>query len=267
MNFNVANQVYETTNYDVFKLKKDNRLIKENLKLKEEIKSIGILVPILVNENFEVIDGQHRLEIAKKVKKKVPFIVIKGAGKKEIISINTTSKQWSLEDYIFSYAEEGLEEYQKMKRLLETYPITIGTLCGLAFNTSDTGRALHKVKSGQLKFINYDFLVSFLEFYRDLMKNTVIPNNGTFPKSLYNMFRLKKFDQNRIFDKAGLIADKLKGITSQGPTTQILLECYNSRLRNGSENEIRYHVNGRGNVEFFEDIKNEINFKDDIEKE
>lgn len=259
MNFNIANQVYDTNNYEVFKLKRDNRKIKDNLKLQEEIKEMGILVPIIVNEKYEVIDGQHRLEIARKLKKSVPFIVIKGAGKKEIVSINTTSKQWTLYDFVNSYAEEGIDEYEKMQRLIRNYDISIGALCGLAFNTTDNGRPLMKVKSGQLKFVNYEFLVSFLDFYQELLEKTVLPNTSALPRSLYTLYRLKKFDPNRIFDKSGLIADKLKGVSAMGPTTHIVLECYNQRLRVGSDNEIRYHMNARGNVEFFEDIKPEIN--------
>lgn len=258
MKFNIANQVYETTNYDVFSYKRDNRVIKENFKLREEIKSIGILVPILVNEKYEVIDGQHRLEIARKLKKKVPFIIMNGAGKKEIISINTTSKQWMLEDFIMSFANEGIEEYEKMKKLLVDYDVNAGTLCSLAFNSTDSSRPTNLVKTGQLQFVNYDFLITFLEFYQELITRTALDNNSSLPKSLYTMYRLKKFDSNRIFDKSGLIAERLRGVTQQGMTTQILLECYNQRLRVGSDSEIRYHKNAKGNIEFFEDLKEEI---------
>lgn len=258
MRFDIANKVLETTNYDVFKYKRDNRKIKENQKLKEEIKSLGILVPILVNEKYEVIDGQHRLEIARKLKKKVPFIVIKGAGKKEIISINTTSRQWNIEDFINSYAEEGIEEYKRMQVLIRDYNVLVSTLCGLAFNSTDTNGPLVKVRSGLLKFVNYDFLVSFLDFYQELIDKTVLVNNSSLPKSLYTLYRLKKFEPNRIFDKSGLIADKLRGITAQGVTTQVVLDCYNMRLRSGSDSEIKYHKNARGNVEFFEELKDEI---------
>lgn len=262
MRFNIVNQVYETTDYEIFTYKRDNRQVKENLKLKEEIRAVGILIPVLVNEKYEVIDGQHRVEIARNLKKKVPFIVMIGAGKKEIISINTTSKQWALGDFISSYAEEGIEEYEKMKKLLDDYDVPVGTLCSLAFNSTDSTRPTNKIRAGQLKFTNYEFLVSFLEFYQELVDKTVLENNSSLPKSLYTLYRLKKFEPNRILDKSGLIAEKLRGVTQQGMTTQIILECYNQRLR--SDNEIRYHKNAKGNIEFFEEAKKEIKDMNDL---
>lgn len=264
MEFNIANQVLETTNYDVFIYKRDNRKIKENLKLAEEIKAIGILVPIIVNEKYEVIDGQHRLEIARKLKMKVPFIILQGAGKKEIISINTTSAKWTMEDFINSFAEEGIDEYEKMKKLLKNYSVKVGTLCCLAFNTTSITQAQSKVKHGQLEFVNYDFLLSFLEFYEELIQRTTLENNGSLARSLYTLYRLKSFDPNRIFDKSGLIAERLRGVSKHSTTTQVILECYNKRLRVGSDNEIKYHKTAKGEIEFFEDIKEEIQTRTNV---
>lgn len=256
--FRLINQVYETEEYDMFSYRIDNRDVSENIKLREEIKACGILVPIIVNEKYEVIDGQHRVELAKSLKKPIPFVVIKGAGKKEIISINTTSKQWLLSDFINSYAHEGIEEYETMSKLLNDYDVSAGALCCLAFNTTDTGATLRKVREGQLEFVNLPFLVSFLDFYQELIDNTTLENNSSLPKSLYTIYRLKNFDQSRIFDKSGLIAERLKGVTKQGMTTQIILECYNMRLRVGSGTEIKYHKNAKGNIQFYEDLKDEI---------
>ncbi|MCB8511648.1 chromosome partitioning protein ParB, partial [Enterococcus faecalis] len=38
----------------------------------------GIQVPLIVNENFEIINGQNRYILAKKYKKLIPYIVIEG---------------------------------------------------------------------------------------------------------------------------------------------------------------------------------------------
>lgn len=251
----IINQVYATTNYEVFKYKPDNRDIGENAKLREEIKANGILVPVMINEKYEVIDGQHRIEEGKKQGLEIPFIILEGAGKKEIISINTTSKQWMLMDYIKSYASEGIEEYETLLSLERSYDVLPGTLSSLAFNTTDSGRPTNKVKNKQLKFVDYDYLVEFLEFYQEILDRTPLESSSSLTFSLYSVYRLEKFNPERLFDKSGLIHDNLRGVTQQGATTKIILDAYNQRLRAGSDNEIKHHQNAKGSIEFFEKIK------------
>lgn len=53
-------KLYETKDYSKFKFLKGNRAIKEKRSLIESIEKSGILVPIDVNEKFEIIDGQTR---------------------------------------------------------------------------------------------------------------------------------------------------------------------------------------------------------------
>jgi hypothetical protein len=253
----VVGQVYETKDYQVFKLRRDNRDIKDNLNLKEELKAHGIIQPILVNEKYEVIDGQNRLDIAIKLGLPVPYIVKPGAGKTEIKSVNTTSNRWDINDYINTYAKDGVEEYEKMKRLLASYNITPGVMCSLAFNTTDSQRPYNKVRDGRLQFYNYDFLVDYLEFYKDLIENTTLKNLGGLAKSLYILFRLKKFNPERIFDKSGRIAKSLQGVTEQGTITIELLRIYNERLRDPAA-VINYR-DTRSGVEFIgEELKESL---------
>ena len=55
-------QIKTTSNYNIFLHVIGNREInKANVnRLKESIKDIGLQVPILVNQNKAVVDGQHR---------------------------------------------------------------------------------------------------------------------------------------------------------------------------------------------------------------
>src|SRR5690625_2495159 len=161
----IINQVYKTNDYNLFKNIKENRQISENLNLKSEIEKHGILVPVIVNEKYEIVDGQHRVYYAKALGLPVPFIVQKGYGKEEIISINNSSKKWMLIDFINRYAQEGLSDYKKMMELIKKYDVSANLLCSLAFNTTDNTRPAVKTKNGELQFVNYDFLIEFLEFY------------------------------------------------------------------------------------------------------
>ena len=54
--------IYETKNYSLFKLLDSNREPNQRIlkKLEASIKEIGIQIPIIVNTENEIVDGQHR---------------------------------------------------------------------------------------------------------------------------------------------------------------------------------------------------------------
>ena len=60
----VVEKVYETTQYNIFKLYKGNRVVKEPYvrRLVEKIKNKDYKVPVIVDSKMNVVDGQHRLE-------------------------------------------------------------------------------------------------------------------------------------------------------------------------------------------------------------
>lgn len=253
----ILNQVYGTKDYGKFVFVDNNREVTENIKLKEDIEKLGILIPIVVNEKMEVMDGQHRIRIAGQLGITVPYIVEFGFGKQEFLSINTTPKNWNLLDYVKSHAMEGIQEYIDFKELIENYNVNIGALCGLAFNTTDGNNPVLKVKNKKLDFVNLDFLKSFLEFHDEVLGEMDVKNKAGLTRALYVLFRLEKLDTERILRKTGAIANKIKGVTQQAVITQLILEEYNKGLRSEAT-EIQFHLNARDGVVFFEKSKAEI---------
>lgn len=115
-----------TREYDRFKRIKGNRMVSaghtktltELLETKPEILSYN---PILVNEKFEVIDGQHRLEAA--IAAEVPVYYILKAGLKlvDVQDLNSGAKPWAPMDYAMSYKELGNLDYQLYIEFAEEY--------------------------------------------------------------------------------------------------------------------------------------------------
>ena len=112
-----------TKDYSKFKRLPGNRTHDEiDRRLLKDITTAGaILVPIIVNENMEVCDGQHRLDIAKMFSLPVPYTVIEGFNISDTISANTTGKQWTRADFIASQAELGDESAQLLNELIKRY--------------------------------------------------------------------------------------------------------------------------------------------------
>lgn len=98
----------ETKAYDKFKFIESNRDINEpNLrKIEESILKIGIQVPIVVNDSYEIIEGQHRFIALRKNNLVVPYIVSSRATESNIDGLQE-SRKWTAIDFCKSRAAKG----------------------------------------------------------------------------------------------------------------------------------------------------------------
>ena len=116
-------EVLKTYDLSIFKQLPGNR--PPNLlhikRLRQSMIDHGVLMcPIIVNENMEVIDGQHRLLAAKGLDG-VPIYYIKAENYRleQVHTLNMNQKNCSKKDFVDGYAEMGLEPYIKLKRFME----------------------------------------------------------------------------------------------------------------------------------------------------
>jgi hypothetical protein len=97
-----SNQVHTTTDYFLFKPIEGNR--NKNLihlsRLKKSLSENYLFTVIIVNEKYEIIDGQHRFECVKELKLPLHYIVCNGYGLNEVHVLNQNSKTWNAEDYL-----------------------------------------------------------------------------------------------------------------------------------------------------------------------
>ena len=108
--------IYETKNYNLFKLLDSNREPNQRIlnKLEKSIKEIGIQIPIIVNTENQIVDGQHRFWTLQKLGYVVPYIISK-AWKKDnhTIEINNTSSNWTSLDYANFQMRKGNLDVKK----------------------------------------------------------------------------------------------------------------------------------------------------------
>jgi len=98
----------ETKNYDKFNFVETNRDINNaNLKgIENSILEIGIQVPIVVNSNYEIIEGQHRFIALRKNNMVIPYIMSKNASE-GIIAKLQESRRWTAEDFCRRLSVKG----------------------------------------------------------------------------------------------------------------------------------------------------------------
>lgn len=120
----IVTQIYRTYDYGQFKKLELNRDVTKPRveKVLKSISDVGyILSPILINEKFEIIDGQARFEALKSRGLPIDYYIEKDIGIKECRALNLYQTNWKLKDYIDSYAKEGLNSYILLKELMEKY--------------------------------------------------------------------------------------------------------------------------------------------------
>lgn len=258
----IINQVYETTDYDMFVFIESNRDLIVNENLRMSIEESGILVPALVNEKMEVIDGQHRISIAKLCGVKIPFIVVNGLSKKDMIPINNSSKNWTFVNYIETYAKEGFDDYIDLVNLQRYYPVTMKVLVSLAGNTTDGTKHHIKTKLGKFSFYDRDILLDFLDQYKKLNDAMGGKNPSSLPLVIYTMYRNKNFDINRLIDRASLLSRNIKGITGHSKLVEVTMNVYHQNLSNNSKKILQSKLGSKGEYIFTGEKKDAFTKKD-----
>lgn len=246
------NNVYITSNYELFQFSKFNRnviLSKEMIKQAEE----GFVSPIIVNENMIVIDGQHRLKASEKVGVPVEFIVKEGLTEHDIVRMNTVQKKWSLLNHIEAHANEGLEDYIKLINLLNNsnYTGNVTVMTSLATFEVDTRRVRDQVIGGNFKFRSFAKTVQFLEYLSDFKESTKVNYKTKLTLAIFELYKIKKFESGRLIAKVigtGL-ADELQtrtlGLTD---AKKQLIDAYNHGLSDGSDRRIDYSIKPSGQL-------------------
>ena len=105
----------------------DDRTIND---LVVSIKKKGQLQPIIVNEAYRVIDGQHRLKACEILGIPVSFIISNKATIKDVVLINNTQKSWGNLDYLKTFSHTSHPnhaEYEKIKIFISQHGLGFGT--------------------------------------------------------------------------------------------------------------------------------------------
>lgn len=194
--------IYETTNYNMFKYLKGNRKVKYSKKLELAALEVGFLYQILVNEKMEIIDGQHRLEVCKKLGLPVRFEIKEKTGDSEVESLNTTATKWTIRDYVEHYSQIGNKEYEKLGELMDMKITGNSALIATSMNfIGQSGTVNNIAKNGEFEFQNYKKYVEFLAYVDKFKKTTKQKMTEKLFPALYKLYTLKNFDEDRFIAK------------------------------------------------------------------
>lgn len=245
-----VNKVYRTNDLTIFKQIDGNRV--PNLlhvkRLADSIRVYGMKCnPILVNEQMEVIDGQHRLMAAKEAESFVYYIVVDGYSLKEVHTLNLNQKNWTKKDFMDGYANMGIKSYMKLKAFVEkNEDFTFADCIALCSNVSGGGSLSLSQKIRGNKTFNqqqvfeegtwlgkdFDLAQEWANKIRMIKPYYIGYSRSNFVGCLVGLFQNQKFDFNEFMHKVRLQPTALVDCANREQYKTLIEDIYNYRSRN-----------------------------------
>ena len=224
-----ANQVHTTTDYFLFTPIEGNR--NKNLmhinRLKKSMMENYLFTVIIVNENYEIIDGQHRFDVIQELKLPLNYIVCEGYGLNEVHILNQNSKTWNSDDYLAGYCSLGYKDYIQYAHFKEKY--NLGHHETLMLLSGD-----HDVPA----FYKGEFKVRSIKFAEEVIQKVLKLSpyydgirRRSFIFAMAGMLKNENFDFQEFLQKVKIQPTALKDCTNVNTYKALIEEIYNYRRR------------------------------------
>lgn len=228
-------QVHTTTDYFLFRSLQGNRKKKplHLARLKESMSENYLFTVIIVNENYEIIDGQHRFECIKELKLPLHYIVCQGYGLDEVHILNQNSKNWNADDYMDGYCGMGKKDYIIYRDFKQKYKFGHNECMAMLSGNITGGGSL--VKS----FHRGDFKVTHFKKAERLAEKICLLGNlydgykkRSFVWAMLELLNKEDFEFTEFLQKLKLQPSALTDCSNKSQYISLIEEIYNYRRRN-----------------------------------
>jgi hypothetical protein len=234
--------VHYTTNLDQFTFHRQNRSVNRGavLRLAESIKRVGLKVPITVNRNGVILDGQHRVEAIREINKTASApvrlsYIEKNMSIADIAEMNANQTAWRLSDWIHYYATGGNENYIKLKEAARKFtPHKMTSICALL--SPNEGAHTKTVSAGRYV---YDMTPEKEQILKKLIQYGKMNPSFTSKAvllAIIDMRRLEGFRLQRLFDALDLHFESILTQSGKDNWARHFVRFYNKSLRTGRLN-------------------------------
>lgn len=232
----------KTKNYDQFKRSELNRCRIYECRisdLEEAIKKRNLLHirPILVTKDFEILDGNHRLQAAKNLGLDIYYEIFEELTEDDIVPLNT-SRPWGNQDYFNFYLKKNNAEYLKLDKFMKDTGLTLGNALAVASTSK------HVDTRG---FRNGDYVFATQSSKQDLeiCKQTIDKilfalgdkakswlNSARFFKTLALFVRDPDFDEAKWFSNLSRMSNRFGPKVSSAEYWELLRQVFNWKNSN-----------------------------------
>ena len=235
--------VYSTKDYEAFSFITGNRNInKSHLeKLRKSILEMYIPVPIVVNENLEIIDGQHRFIICKTEGLALLFIQIKGLNLTHVQKINELMRIWTAEAFMDCYCDLALEseyreyaDYVEYKEFKRKYGFGHNETQAILTNQKMfSGNLSERFRNGTFKIVDLRKATHVAERIAKVGKYYQGYKRRGFVLAMLQCFAIPEYNHDRFLSKLSYQTYKLTDQPNYKQYLQIIQDVYNYHAREG----------------------------------
>lgn len=158
-------EIKVTRDYSLFKKLDGNRDVRKKNALVKSIKEFDLTMysPIIVSDDFRIVDGQHRFEACKELNLPIYFIVMPTENaEKAMIILNKCQSQWRNEEFFQYNVKKVGGSYKELKDYIDKYKIQL-TFAVLLFPEKpfETG----KLRDENFVFDKYEHSDELADYY------------------------------------------------------------------------------------------------------
>lgn len=225
-------QVQQTTDYSLFRPLSGNREVNEaNVKrLRDSMKNKTLVSPIIVNEKYEIIDGQHRYQALRELGKPVQFLQVPGYGLHEVQILNANQKNWTTKEYLESYVNLGYDDYIEFRQFFNSFDFQFSAALAIASNTSGN-KQFDVFRSGDFAFDDVHGAYDRAERITMVKKYFDGFNHTRFVETMIGLFKHQNFEFSKFISKLKILPTALEMTNSVESYKRQIEDIYNYRSR------------------------------------
>lgn len=225
----------QTTDYSIFKTIDGNRPIDwrhvERLANKIKQKNLLHLEPILVNSSLGVIDGQHRLEVAKQLIVPIFYNIDDAVTKEDIATLNSNKLNWTIMDFINFYLVEGKPGFDILTNFMIENPLIPIRMVLKLLAPTNTKNTIQLIKDGVLDVSQIEFGNRVAEGLKQYAEHIKFAYDRDFVLAVINCHRIEGYDHARMMSKVEAQPRSVVRCISAKQYSEMLAEIYNFKSK------------------------------------
>ena len=239
--------VFKTKDLTQFQDMKGNRILNENSVAIRELadsmmKSEGNVSPVVINNDWEKVDGQRRILAYRKYRLPyaLTYIIRSDTTIDTVGEMNKQQQKWNYKDWLHKHAELGKDSYLEYDAIAKNYEhyVRSRSLRGLLMNNRVDPLPSNVWENGDF-VIDHEKLsdtVMYLELLKKVYligeKDNLFAKDRSFQKALFEIYKSRKnLDQDRLLVKLRTHFGRINIKTDYKTYRKVLGEIYNARLR------------------------------------
>lgn len=240
-------EIQETKDYKKFKLLIINREVNQTrankIKFSMEKHGFDPAKAISVTKDFEIIDGQHRFHAAKELGISILYVIDKNFTPEKLKDFNTTSTNWSSEDYLKFWEGCGRTAYTKLRQFQEKINFPLAMLNFWMRNKEYHSNSFTKdFQEGKFQFVldeqTLAMMLAVSRLLNILREQDKAPKrllwHKPFHEALKLLFTSPLFDVEKFFNQLPKCMHYIKLMPTTKEYLENLLSIYNYEMRSGN---------------------------------